>query len=43
MNISDTTFFAFISNLNCPEQSVTMQQTEKNKNAFPSREFVLCQ
>ena len=36
-----TTFFAFLSNLNCQEQSVTMQQTEKKENAFPSREFVL--
>ena len=32
-------FFIFLSNLNCQEQSVTMQQTEKKKNAFPWREL----
>ena len=35
-------FFAFLSNLNSHDQLVTMQQSEKKKNAFLPGESALC-
>ena len=37
-----TQFLCYLLNINCLEQSKTIQQTKRKKNAFPCREFALC-